>query len=115
MSLKKIVGTLCLGIGLVLGGNASAHATFSYEAVQLQYSIGADLEIFGIDTAVYHLNNDRPELNFGNSHAQFRNNRNSVFVWYSNPKTDLNEILTKITDLNGDGIVDIVKINDLKP
>ncbi len=112
MNYKKALATLALAGSLTFGGNALAQSRDS--AYELQKGIGADLEIFKIEQAVYK-NDGRETLDFGNSHAQYRDGGNTVFVWYRNPKTDKNEILTEIIDLNGDGIVDVVKINDWKP
>ncbi|MBN4049255.1 hypothetical protein JYT91_01425 [archaeon AH-315-M20] len=109
--IKKAALYLTLIGSLAFGGSALAQSRDS--TYQLQESIGADLEIFKIEQAVYR-NDGKHTLDLGNSFAQYRG-RNTVFVWYTNPETDKNEILTEIKDLNGDGIVDVVKINDWKP
>ena len=112
MNLIKKVALYSALIGsLAFGGNALAQSRDS-SAYELQKRIGADLEIFQIEQSVFKKDGVIGTLYFGDSIAQSRDDGNAVYVWYKNPKIGKNGILTKIQDLNGDGIVDVVIIND---
>ena len=96
-------------IGLGLAGLLSCAAPQirrEIETYKLFERIGVNPDVYKVDEAKF----DSNSLYFGNSEAQFRDKGNTVYLWHSDPKTNDLLGMTKIYDLDGDGLVDLVKI-----